>query len=380
MLSKFTAVFLLFLAAAGSFVGAGEPIPHVEIQALDRAIARELNEKALGSQTLGDLQRLKYRLEKFLQPPGTARQAALAPLTVGEDSISQTLAQLESEAQNNNRSALRSLTLYQIFLGNPETALGYWEKVGQGNPNDIAFQILSAYIKLSLGEYNPARESLDAAARLMDTRTQLAISRPVFCENIAGYRLYVPREKKDVLPGEDVLVYVEVDGADFKSTGDGYSECQIMFGLKLKNDIERVVWSETNYGEYSPVFNGPIRDLHTALTWRVPNDLGPGVYTLTVEAVEDSSKRRGENSVSFNVAKRATNAETRPGAGAGAGYTPEMRKTIEEAQRQFPGASTEFQLLNNKDLMQRFESDARQYDSEKFDLIRRGEQMKRGDR
>lgn len=363
---RLAAVLLLLFAAPCM---AGEPIPQVEIQALDRAITRELNQNILGSQTLGDLQRLRHRLDRLQQAGGDPRQTALAPLAVGEDSIANTLAQLEEEAKNNNRSALRSLALYQMFLGNPETALRHWERLGQTNANDTSYQILSAYLQLALGEYSAARSHLDEAAKLMDTRTQLALSAPIFCDNIAGYRIYTRREEKEFLPGEDTLVYVEVDGADFTLLPDGDAECRLMFGMKLINDAGRIIWSETNYGEYAPLFNGPIRDLHTALTWRIPNDLVPGLYTLTVEAVEDSSKRRGENAIDFTVARRPTNPETRPGAG----LTPEMRRSIDEAGRQFPGTSVQLPL-QSPEFENRFKS-SEELESEYRDLIRRYERM-----
>lgn len=367
-------IFLACLAAAAPCLG-GEAIPQVELQALDRAISRELNQNVLGSQVLGDLQRLRHRLERIQHSSGDPRHAALAPLAVGEDSIAQTLAQLEAEAGNGNRSALRSLALYQVFLGNPETALRHWERLGQTSAADTSHQILSAYLKLALGEYNAARAHLDEASRLMDTRTQLVLSEPVFCENIGGYRLYDRRGEKDFLPGEDTLVYVEVDGADFVTLPDGDVECRLMFGLKLTNDSDRVVWSETSYGEYSPLFNGPVRDLHTALTWRVPNDLVPGVYALAVEAVEESSKRRGESRIEFTVARRATNSAPRPGANA---LTPDMRRSIQDAQRQFPGTSIQLppQKLPSQtmEFENRFKSND-ELESEYRDLIKRYERM-----
>ncbi len=362
---------LAVVVCAGAVL-AGEPVPQVELQALDRAISRELNQNVLGSQTLGDLQRLRHRLER-MQFPNESRQAALAPLAAGDDSISQTLAQLEAEAANNNRSALRSLALYQMFLGNPETALTHWEKLGANSGGDTAYQILSAYLNLALGEYNSARAHLDDASRLMDSRTQLVLSEPRFCDNIAGYRLYVAREEKEFLPGEDTLIYVEIDGAEFATLPDGDSECRLMFGIKLTNDAGRVLWSEPNYGEYAPLFQGPIRDLHTALTWRIPNDLVPGLYTLTVEAVEDATKRRGESAISFTVARRATNPETRPGANT---LTPEMRKAIQSAQQQFPGAAVQLPA-GNPEFENRFKSDS-DLQKEYRDLIRRYEQMQGG--
>ena len=136
------------------------------------------------------------------------------------------------------------------------------------------------------------------------------------------------------MPGEEVLIYIEVEGAEFAPAPEGGVGCRLMFGLTLKNDHQGTAWHEAKYGEYAPVFEGGIRDLHAALTWRVPNDLQPGRYHLTVQAVEDATKRLGENLISFNVGRRATNPEQRPTAGYGG---PDIGRAVNEANRAFQG-------------------------------------------
>ncbi len=331
---------IVFFAAAS--VRAGEAVPSVplgEMQALERAIARELNTGDLGSHTLGELQRLLHRLRTARGGERADRAAALAPLDAGAGGDD--LRRLEDAASTGDRAALRALALYRLYRNSPEEAALAWRQMGSANASDVPYHILSAYIELALGEYNSARASLATAARLIDTRTGLELSEPVFCRNIAGYRLYERRTGGDFLPGEDTLIYVEVEGADFKSLPSGDSECRLLFGMTLRNASKVIVWSEPNYGEYAPLFNGPIRDLHTALAWRVPNDLPPGLYTLEVEATEDVSKRRGGTSVEFTLAARPTNP-SQPAGGAAA-YPPGFNEAVREAQRMFPGSTPAFQ-------------------------------------
>ncbi len=328
---------LLFFASfacvstCGSAVSAGE-VPHAELQALDRAIERELGRPELGSQTLRDLQRLRHRLVNARPGLSPERVVALEPLSpvVSGD----TLDRLEAEAGSGSRSAQRSLALYHLFQNQPDQALQSWRRMGQANRTDVAFLLMSAYMELAVGEHNAAASHLEEASRLIATRTGLELSTPVFATNIAGYRLYEERTGGDLLPGEDTLLYVEVEGADFYDTADGGVECRIMFGISLRNEAGVVVFSEPNYGEYAPFFNGPIRDLHTALTWRVPNNLVSGRYTVRVEAVEQSSKRRGESELEFTVGHRSTNPTPRPGDS----LPPAYNKAIQDAGRAFPGA------------------------------------------
>lgn len=367
-------VVLLLSLMAGSFARAGE-IPLPELRALERAIESGLDNKDLGSQTIGELQRLRDRLERSNRLRSEAdgdRIAVLAPLedisgVLGEAADSD-VARLEREAADGKRSSLRSLALYRLYRNNPEEALRLWRRLGETNPNDLAYRLMASYLELSLGEYERARTHLEAAERLIGARSGLGLSEPVFCDNIAGYRLYARRRAGDLMPGDNTLVYVEIEGADFHSVAGGDSECRLMFGLRVKNEAGTTMWADPNYGEYAPIFNGPIRDLHTALTWRVPNDLTAGVYTLVVEAVEESSKRRGESSLEFTVSRRPTNPETRMDDG----LRRDVNRALQDAGKMFPGSPSQYVREEGRPGGGLRESD--RY----FELLRQHERQNRG--
>lgn len=304
------ALFLAPLLQAGE---AGPLIPEAELRALDRVISREANRANADSQTLGDLVKLKGRLQRLQEDLKGGRLSAAAPDGTVGDAQKKLLSRLQGEAMAGGRAARRSLALYYIYLNEPEKALAEWRFMGRANDYDIPFLLLSSYLELALGEYTNGKRNLEQALRFMESRSALVLSRPLFCTNIAGFRLYDERPPGDAfLPGDVVLIYVEIEGAEFRALREGGSECRLMFGLKLQDDGQATRWAEPNFGEYSPAFAGPIRDLHAALTWQVPNDLEPGRYHLTVEAVEDFTKRRGESVVGFNVGRRDTNPERRP--------------------------------------------------------------------
>lgn len=366
------AVFCAVWFSAPLAMGAEIPLP--ELRALQRAIESGLNNRELGSQTIGELQRLRDRLEQERAVGDADRIAVLSPLedvSVASAEIPSgdaDIPRLQKEAAEGKRSSLRTLALYRLYQNNPEEALRLWDTMGDGNPNDLAYRLMASYLELALGEHERARTHLEAADKLIGTRAGLGLSTPVFCDNIAGYRLYVPRLRSDFMPGDNTLVYVEIEGADFHSVGKGESECQLMFGMRLKNDAGVTVWADSNYGEYAPVFNGPIRDLHTALTWRVPNDLTPGVYTLIVEAVEESSKRRGDVSVEFTVGRRATNPEPRLDEST----RREVNKALQDAGKMFPGSSSQYFKTEDQGM------DGLRSSERYYDLLRQNERLNRG--
>lgn len=297
-----------------------------EIQALERLINREASRSAPDAAVHGELMRLRNRLLRLrAEASESDRRRALAPLESDPD-FAALKEKLENAADRGGRPERRSLALFHLFMNEPEKALEQWRKLGQATPHDMPHLLVSAYLEFALGEYGAAREDLAAASSMMDHRTSLAISAPVFCSNIAGYRIFFPRPEGSLLPGEDVLIYVEVEGAEFENAPGG-NVCKLMFGLRLRNSAQLTLWAEPNFGEYSPLFSGPVRDLHAALAWRVPGDLEPGRYTLAVEAADEVSRRRGENSISFQVARRETNPDRRasaappPAASAGGGET-----------------------------------------------------------
>jgi hypothetical protein len=349
--------------ACRPFLIAGETlsdIPPAELQALDRAIARELNSGRSGTHTLGDLVRLKNRLlARRALDERREKSQALAPLA-GEDSLAGLRAKLENEAGQGIRGAKRSLAFLHLAQNEPEKALEQWQGMGKASDYDLSFLLVSAYLKFAVGEYPAGRADLEKSLGLMDARQGLGISEPVFCLNIMGYRLFVPRAAGDLSPGENVLIYVEVDGAEFFPSGEG-TGCRLAFGLRLKDDSRHTVWADPEYGEYAPVFSGSIRDLHAALTWRVPTDLPPGNYRLSVETVDVASKLSGDNAVSFSVGRHPAESDSSP---------PEARRrSLPGANPALPGSPIPLEPpdLRNPEYYRRFE------------LLRRYEQQQRVD-
>ncbi|MDR1613059.1 MAG: hypothetical protein LBT97_09805 [Planctomycetota bacterium] len=344
---------------------AGEAVPAAEMQALERAIYREINSAQLGSSVLGDLTRLRARLMGFNTTgfPAGAGGAASDGQAVEGDRDRAVLARLEAEAGGGGRAARRSLAMYYLYLNDPEKARGQWRLMGRGSDHDLPYLIMSGYLDLALGEGDKGKAALETALARLDALSPLSLSAPVFCTNIAGYRIYAPRREDPLLPGEDALLYVEIDGAEIRALDAAGSGCNLEFGMKLRDDFQRTVWAEPNYGAYSPLFNGTIRDLHAALAWKVPNNLEAGRYHLLVDVVEGWTKRRAEAVIGFEVGKRPTNPETRPTGGPAPDRMPrgfmELRRDLPEAPAiPDPGGPADDLLRRSQrqfDLLQQYE-------------------------
>lgn len=365
MTSVFSVVLLFALAAH-----AGETIPPAEIQALDRAISRELNSGALGSQVLGDLTRLRNRLAHLNSSPAAAPVAQAGGGEAGDPQVT-LLGALEREAGGGGRSARRALAFFYMYLNEPEKAREQWRLMGKGSEYDISYLLISSFLEIALGEHNVGRASVESALSMLQARSPLKVTNPIFCQNVAGYRVFEPVKANNFLPGDDILIYVEVEGAQFSDSREGGSECSLMFGLKLKDDNQGTVWAEPNFGEYMPLFNGPIRDLHAVLTWKVPNNLEPGRYHLTVEAVEEATRRRGEGVTGFEVGRRPTNPEKRPTGWIDPKALEALPPNFSEMQSVFPGAP----VLPNTGSM--YQGGSVDVDKDKYELLQRYMQNQR---
>lgn len=306
-MSRRPLVAMLICALSAISALAGEVVTTGELTALKRAISREASSTNYDPQTLADLTRLQAKLIQMNASVGAPAGAS------AEDPSRQLLAHLmQAAGKGAGRAERRALAYYYLYLNEPEKAMEQWKLAGSSGQTDLVYPLVSGLLNIVLGELTLARRDLEMTLSSLEARLPLRIGSLVFCRTIAGYREAIPRDPGPLLPGEDVLVYAEVEGAQFQSLAGGGADCELEFSIKILDDEQRTVWAEPNFGVYSPEFMGPIRDLHTALTLRIPNDLAAGRYQLVIDVMEPRSNRRGSAAIGFDVKKRPTAQETRP--------------------------------------------------------------------
>jgi len=199
------------------------------------------------------------------------------------------------------RPARERLTSLYVLQEDWEAALEHLTRIGPVSDRDLCHPLLLGYVYLHLGDYAKADACLARLDSLLHEYRTLQVSAPVFCSEIRGYRLYTPAPDA-CAPGQDVLVYVELQGVTFAAEAGGMASCSMAFGLAIKDDAQREIWSQPEFGNYAPNFRGPVRDLHATISVRIPNHLAEGRYHLFVTCTDVRSKKTGEAAAAFRVA------------------------------------------------------------------------------
>ncbi len=233
-----------------------------------------------------------------------------------------------------DRRARDSLALYYLFLDRPQEAVRLYLDMGPAAPQDIFHPLLTAYAYLRLGAYADAGRYLDRLAPLMRERRPLRVSPPVLCKSVTAYRLYEPLSNATLRPGASSLLYIELDGVSFRPTGDGGSACSLTFGLEVRDEMQNLLWERPDYGDYTHAFQGPVRDMHATVIFRVPSDLPPGRYSVFVHCRDRYSNQSGTGDASFSVAGAAHSASTDAiGEESEPPYVHPGRPSIEEEKK-----------------------------------------------
>jgi tetratricopeptide (TPR) repeat protein len=289
---------------------------------------------ATGRGDPGEIDRLAAIIRKCREVVATARvrtASSGAPLRQRLEEI--LLAAVADD--RGDRRAKESLALYYLFLERPEEAVRLYLDLGPASPQDIFHPLLTAYAYLRLGAYADAGRYLDRLAPLMRERRPLRVAPPVLCSDVTAYRLYEPLRDETLRPGGTAWLYIELDGVAFRPTGTGRSACSLRFGLEVRDALQNRLWERPDYARWVPEYQGPVRDMHAVVLFRVPADLPAGRYSVFVHCRDLNSGQSGTGDAAFSVGGASLAPQEEPRAGGG-GAAPEARTerpSIEEERR-----------------------------------------------
>jgi len=150
-----------------------------------------------------------------------------------------------------------------------------------------------------------AQRAVEAKPVLLAALDKLAKSAPLvvgnlaFCTEVQSFGCVKRFEKYEFAPGQEVLLYAEIDNFVSESTPKGH-QTSLQSGYEVVDASGRRV-AEHVFAPTEEYCQNPRRDFFIGYHLRLPKDIGPGRYRLRL-AIEDlKSRKTGRAEVEFEV-------------------------------------------------------------------------------
>ncbi len=210
---------------------------------------------------------------------------------------------------SSDKSALRTQALLRMLYltaGRREDALRPIEGLNETEQEYWTHQLyaLSTYLddeRLT----DPMRRSaeasrhLDQAARRLRESAGLTVRNLTFCSAVSSYGVYTPMTKSEVKPGQQLLLYAEVENFTSRETPQGYHTA-----LKARYQLFDSKGTKADEHEF-PVTEehcqNPRRDYFVRYFLTVPQRLYDGKYTLQVTVEDTLGNKVGQGSIDLHV-------------------------------------------------------------------------------
>src|SRR5262249_46812745 len=144
-----------------------------------------------------------------------------------------------------------------------------------------------------------AEAHLRSAERALAQTAPLAVRNPAFCTEVTSFGLIKPFAKYEFKPGQEVLLYTELENFASDPTDKGYHTAMHSSYQILDSRGAKV--AEQDYAITEEYCRNPRRDYFLRYFFYLPKQIPGGNYTLQL-AVEDVLGRKiGQTSVQFAI-------------------------------------------------------------------------------
>jgi len=142
-------------------------------------------------------------------------------------------------------------------------------------------------------------QELSQAIGLLGESASLVVSRLAFCSKIDSYGCYHEFNNDEFVPGQEVLLYAEVENFASVSTEKGF-HTSLRSSYEIFNNLGQRVDDHdfTNTEEYC---RNRRRDFFIGYHLNLPAHVLPGKYTLTLTVEDLQSRKVGQSSLEFTI-------------------------------------------------------------------------------
>ena len=218
-----------------------------------------------------------------------------------------------------------TLAFKQILENKPEQASKTLKDGTVPNPELVEFLLSAAgvILKHDVLDSKEASQALDLVGKAQEKlrkQATLNLENLTFCKDIHGFGSFDPltsnhgfQQGKGNLPGEKIMVYVEVENVHCSKDNEVY-ESMLSSNLEIHDSNGKII--NMAFPPRIDRSRAQRSDYHLTFQFRVPPKLQPGLYTLWVSveetAISGNLPRSCKKSIDFKVISASPQPEERP--------------------------------------------------------------------
>lgn len=139
---------------------------------------------------------------------------------------------------------------------------------------------------------------LSAALRQVRENAPLAIKNMGFCRKISYFGNYERFPRNEFTPGQEVLLYTEIENFVSNATTDGEYRTSLKSLVEIVDFDGKVVWTK-GFPPTEDLCRNPRRDYFHNYQFHIPKELSTGTYSLKLTIEDELSHKRTSNSLNF---------------------------------------------------------------------------------
>lgn len=144
-----------------------------------------------------------------------------------------------------------------------------------------------------------SKRNLDEALRRLGESAPLFVRNLAFITSVDSYGVYTPFDDSEFRPGEEVILYAEVENYRCKETARGYHTALRSTFEIFDGDRQKV--AEHEFSTNEEYCKNARRDFFTICQFFIPKNLTPGKYVLRLTVADLNGDKAGESSITFHI-------------------------------------------------------------------------------
>jgi hypothetical protein len=293
------------LASAATTANPNEP-PLWEHRPAAKSASPAAGQVSISSQPMGRVQPVSTQAA-LVVPPGPwqadfERLIARAEREVAELKPGSTL-----EVQAEYRRRQVHLRLLYLMAQRQEQALTaipglepaeqeYWQQLCWAASNSLDAEQFPSPRERAAQSISP----LNTALRRLREQSDLAIKNIAFCEQISYFGNYQKFARDEFTPGQEVLLYAEIENFNTAQTPDGEHRTLLRSVIDIVGSNGETRWHKT-FPATEDRCRNPRRDYFHNYQFAIPDRLPLGPHTLKLTVVDDLSGKQASYSLNFLV-------------------------------------------------------------------------------